>query len=164
MLQKSSSVKIIICKHLILIISALIAAIFNVTCSFCTHTESEICSLLADHQSREVIASNRNVIFEEPGTVIAIHGFACAESKNQGTQDYIQVDQVFDLPVYVTNATVLLNGWRFEYLNTDHKVEALGTVIKNIRLERNTLKWQALGALSDRNFDVPNMLKWQVSG
>lgn len=145
----------IICKYLIIINSTLIAALSNVSCSFCTQTEGEICSLLADHQSKEVIASNHSVIFEEPGTVIAIHGFACAESRNQDIQDYIQVDQSFDLPVYVTNATVLLNGWRFEYLNTDHKVASFGTVIKNISLERNTLKWRALGVLSDRNFDDP---------
>ena len=29
----------------------------------------------------------------------------------------------------------------------------MGTTIENIRLERNTLKWQASGALSDDNFD-----------
>jgi hypothetical protein len=32
-------------------------------------------------------------------------------------------------------------------------VGGLGTMIGNIRLERNTLKWQAAGVLSDKNFD-----------
>ena len=59
------------------------------------------------------------------------------------------------LPTYATTATVFLNGWHLQYLESDHNVAALGTAIGNIRLESNVLKWQAAGVLTDDNFDDP---------
>src|SRR5207247_3500774 len=76
-------------------------------------------------------------------------------SNNSDTQDVIKVEQSVDLPAYATNATVFLNGWHLNYLNGDHNIAGLGTLISNIRLERNTLKWQASGVISDDNFDDP---------
>ena len=81
------------------------------------------------------------------------HGFGCAESNNDGKEDVLKVEQSLNLPAYATNATVFLNGWRVRYLSSDHEVAGLGTTIGNIRLEGNTLKWQAAGVLSDQNFD-----------
>jgi hypothetical protein len=93
-------------------------------------------------------------VLEEPGTIIVYRGFGCAESNRSGTEDIITVEgSVDDLPAYATNATVFLNGWRMQYLHSDHHVAALGTVIKQIRLEGRSLKWRASGVLSDQNFD-----------
>ncbi len=106
-----------------------------------------------DAPLKELTSSDQNVVFEEPGTIIVYRGFGCAESNNSGKQDFLRVEQSLNLPAYATNATVFLNGWRARYLSKDHHVQGLGTVIGNIRLERNTLKWQAAGVLSDNNFD-----------
>ncbi|MEP7273449.1 MAG: CARDB domain-containing protein [Acidobacteriota bacterium] len=65
----------------------------------------------------------------------------------------MRVEQSLDLPAYATNATVFLNGWRVKYLGTDHHVAGIGTTIENIRMERNTLKWQAAGVLAEEAFD-----------
>ncbi len=106
-----------------------------------------------DAPLKELTSSGQNVVLEEQGTIIVYRGFGCAESNKSGEEDVLKVEQSLDLPAYATNATVFLNGWRVRYLNKDHKVLGLGTVIGNIGLERNTLKWQAAGVLRDKNFD-----------
>ncbi|HSE83762.1 MAG TPA: CARDB domain-containing protein [Thermodesulfobacteriota bacterium] len=106
-----------------------------------------------DASLKDLTSSVRNVVFEEQGTIIVYHGIGCAESNKPGEEDVLKVEESLDLPAYATNATVFLNGWRVQYLDKDHEVEGLGTVIGNIRLERNTLKWQAAGVLRDKNFD-----------
>jgi len=104
---------------------------------------------------KDLTSSDQNVVFEKQGTIIVYRGFGCAESNKPGKEDVLKVEQSLDLPAYATNATVFLNGWRVRYLDLDkdHEVQVLGTVIGNIRLERNTLKWQSAGVLSDENFD-----------
>lgn len=106
-----------------------------------------------DAPLKELISSDRNVVFEEQGTIIVYRGSGCAESKKSGREDVLKVEQSLDLPAYATNATVFLSGWRAKYLDEDHHIDGLATTIGNIRLERNTLKWQAAGVLSDQNFD-----------
>lgn len=123
------------------------------SCTFCPHPADPICTLLMDVPLSELTSSSQSLVFEEQPTIIVYHGSACAESKKSGREDILRVEQSLDLPAYATNATVFLNGWRVQYLNKDHHVAGLGTTIGNIRLERNTLKWQASGVLSDDNFD-----------
>jgi hypothetical protein len=92
-------------------------------------------------------------VFEEPGSIIVFHGFGSSESNTPGEEDVIRVEETLDLPAYATDATVFLNGWRLQYISGDHNVAGLGTVIRNIKKERNTLRWEAVGVLSDDNFD-----------
>ena len=125
------------------------------SCDFGGPCRERICELLEEAKLKELTDSQRNVVFEEQGTIIVYHGFGCAASNKPDTQDVVKVEQSLDLPAYATNATVLLNGWHLNYLHDDHNIAGLGTLISNIRLERNTLKWQASGVISDDNFDDP---------
>ena len=109
--------------------------------------------LLANGPANDVTSSSQSAVFENPGTIIVVHGTACAEATKSGTKGFIRVPGKQDLPDYATNAAVVLNGWHLQYLNGDHHVAGLGTAISNIRLEGNTLNWQAAGILSDENND-----------
>jgi CARDB len=125
------------------------------SCSYCVpHQADRLCDLIKEAPLKELTSSEPpQVVFEEQGTIIVYHGVGCAESKKSGREDVLKVEQSLDLPPYATNATIFLNGWRVRYLNKDHHIAGLGTTIENIRLERNTLKWQAAGVLSDDNFN-----------
>ena len=146
-------------KHAVVTLSVLtlLGALITVpltSCTFCPHPADPICSLIAETKPSEITSQDRKMVFEEPGTIIVHHGFACAESKRSGTEVILKVDESLILPAYATNATVFLNGWRVKYLGgNDHHVAALGTAIGNIRIEGDILKWQASGVLSDDNFD-----------
>lgn len=94
-------------------------------------------------------------LFETTGTIAAFHGFATTVSNKPSTQGFIKVQQSVDFPSWATDATVFLNGWRLRYLKGDHHVAGLGTVIRNIKIDRGKVKWEAVGAISDDNFDDP---------
>lgn len=131
----------------------LITTLF-VSCSF--HTNSpDVCTQFDNAPVKQLTSSQQNVVFEDPGTIIVYHGSGCAESKNSGTQDFIKVEQTLNIPQYATNATVFLNGWHLQYLDSDHHVAGLATLIRNIGLDKGTLKWQAGGVLSDTGFGKP---------
>ena len=122
------------------------------SCSYCPPIAT-LCGLIPDSPLAELTTEDRTMIFEEPGTIIVYHGHGCAESDKPGTEDVLRVEESLDIPSYATNATVFLNGWHLKYLDKDHHVAGLGTLIRNIRLEGQTLKWEAHGALSDDDFD-----------
>jgi len=136
----------------LLLLGVLITVAFT-SCSFCLEPPSTLCLIAQQAPLKELTSSDRNVVFEEQGTIIVYRGSGCAESNKSGTEDILKVEQSLELPSYATNATVFLNGWRVKYLSEDNHVGGLATTIGNIRLERNTLKWQAAGVLSDKNFD-----------
>lgn len=94
-------------------------------------------------------------LFETTGTIVAFHGFAKTTSNKPSTQGFIKVQQSVDFPSWATDATVLLNGWRLKYLKGDHHVAGLGTIIRNIKIDRGKVRWEAVGAISDDNFDDP---------
>lgn len=127
--------------------------LITVALTSCSYCPGGGCEVIANAPLKELTSSDRNVVFEEQGTIIVFRGFGCARSDKDGTEDVIKVEQSLNLPAYATNATVFLNGWRMQYRDKDHEVAGLATAIGNISLERNTLKWQATGVLSDQNFD-----------
>src|SRR6266850_7493417 len=131
------------------------ASVHLQSCRFCPKNRTQFCRLLGGTSVNTITSTNSTQVFEDPGNVIVFHGFGCAESKKSGTQDVIRVEQSVALPAYATSATVFLNGWHLQYLESDHNVAALGTAIGNIKLESNVLKWQAAGVLTDDNFDDP---------
>ena len=122
------------------------------SCTPCV-TYTNMCDLIGGAPDATVVSSNRNVVLEDPGTIIAYHGFSCAESNERGTEDLLKIEESLEIPPYAGDATVFLNGWRMNYLSSDHHVAGVGTMISNIRLEDKSLKWQAAGLLSDDNFD-----------
>lgn len=139
--------------HSLLILLGVLITFPLTSCKFCPRP-GDACDLALQTpgQFNELTDSQRNVVFEQVGTIIVFHGSACAQSRNFKNV-VLQVEQSLDLPAYATNATVFLNGWRLRYLDGDHNVAAVETSINNIRLERNTLKWQASGLLADDGFD-----------
>jgi hypothetical protein len=140
-------VLVLVVRALVVLITAPLAA-----CSY-TAPSSDLCAQAAGAPVTELTDRGNAVLFETPGTIIAYHGFGCGKSNQSGTENFIKVDEGLDLPPYVTNATVFLNGWRSKYLSKDHHVAGLGTLVGKIRLEGTTLKWQAASVLSDDNFD-----------
>ena len=112
-----------------------------------------MCSFHNTPLVRPSVAPTPGTVFEIPGTLVVFQGSACAKSTQSGARQALKIDQSLPLPAYATQATVVLNGWEVAYLNGDHHIAGLGTLIDTIRIERNTLRWQATGLLSDQNFD-----------
>lgn len=125
------------------------------SCSFCSHGIGLGLNLPDDNSQFNVITSpTREIIFEDNQNMVVYHGSSCTKTDN-GKRGSLTVEESLELPAYITNATVYLNGWHLKYLNDDHHVAGLGTAIDGIKLEGNTLKWKARGAISDHNFDDP---------
>ncbi|MDZ7581275.1 MAG: hypothetical protein U5R30_11865 [Deltaproteobacteria bacterium] len=136
----------------------LIFFIYYVTahCSF-SITPGSICDRIENAPITELTSSsdpNEEKVYEDPGTIVVYHGFGCAQSDKPGTEDFIKVAQSKEVARYA-QAAVFLNGWNSKYLNGDKNVAGLATMIRNIRLEGGTLKWEAAGILSDDSFENP---------
>lgn len=140
-------------NRLVMTLSGLFIPLLLASCSFDAPGSGIICELKRRAVLKNGSSVQQTTVFESPGTLIAYHGSACAESNKSGQEDVIAVEQSIALPAYATHATVFLNGWDLNYLNSDHQVGGLGTIITNIRVEGNTLKWRAVGTISDKNFD-----------
>jgi hypothetical protein len=126
-------------------------------CGF-SPTLVNVCNYVTEAPLRPLTSTSRYPVYENPNTLIVYHGSSCAKSaKSPGSdqQDFIRVAESIDLPKYVGNATVFLNGWHLQYLDGDHHVAGLTTLIRRINFAGATLTWQASGALSDDNFDDP---------
>lgn len=126
-------------------------------CGFSVSSSLTICDRIDQAPLKKVTSfsdPNMEKVFEDPGTIIVYHGFGCAKSDKSGRQDILKVEQSRDIARYA-NATVFLNGWHLTYHNGNQNVAGLATLIRNIRLEEGTLKWEAVGLLSDDNFDNP---------
>jgi hypothetical protein len=126
-------------------------------CGFSVSTSSTICDQIDQAPLKKMTSSsdpNMEKVFEDPGTIVVYHGFGCSKSDKSGRQDILKVEQSRDIARYA-NATVFLNGWHLTYHNGNQDVAGLATIIRNIRLEEGTLKWEAVGLLSDDNFDNP---------
>ncbi|MCM2281470.1 MAG: hypothetical protein NDI61_06445 [Bdellovibrionaceae bacterium] len=90
---------------------------------------------------------------EDVGVIQTLDGSACGESNRSGREVPILIEGSADLPEYATDATVVLNGFRAEYLSGDHHLAQVSAVIGNIQRIGSQLRWDATGQLSDRNFD-----------
>ena len=112
----------------------------------------DICREFESLQTVPVLDQGVGVVFEDPGTIVVQHGFACARSDNGR---FIKVEQSLDIPDYANQATVLLNGWRMNYSDDDHHVLVLTSVLGKIRFDQprgaKKLTWQAIGILADEN-------------
>ncbi|MDQ3194770.1 MAG: hypothetical protein M3P82_07220, partial [Bacteroidota bacterium] len=146
-------------RSVALVSVVILPLIFLDSCSFCISAGSFFCKLIGDAPLAELTGSSSTIAISSLDTLIVYHGSQCAKSTKTGTKDVIKIEGVQELPAFVTNATVYINGWNLEYLDPDHHVAGLGVVIKNIRLEEVpekkvfALKWDATGILSDQNLD-----------
>jgi hypothetical protein len=134
--------------------TVLVASGLLQSCGFCVAGLGEqMCKLLNDHSLSEIKSSDRSLVFEKPGVLVVYHGTACAESNRSGKEVVPKIGEQTDLPAYVTNATVFLNGWNLNFLSGDHHIAGLGVVIDSIKFQRSSLSWEAAGILSDNSFD-----------
>jgi hypothetical protein len=92
-------------------------------------------------------------VFEVAGQIKVMHGFGSAKVDNGNK--LIKVEQSVSIPSFANRATVFLNGWRLEYLSSDHHVLAAGAVITKIKLDLRALRlsWTAAGLLRDNDFN-----------
>jgi hypothetical protein len=103
-------------------------------------------------------AQSSQIVFEQVGTVIAIHGSGSAKVDPGDGNIVIRVEQSQHIPLYVNQAAVFLNGWRSNYPSGDHYVRFLGTFLSKINLgfdpntKTNILTWDAVGSLTDDSF------------
>jgi len=141
----------------VILISAILPLAFFDSCSYDPPTSIQF--FCSDTTFAEVTDSSSSTIITSQDTIIVFHGSACARSSKDGTEELIEIEGSRDLPLFATNAAVFLNGWRLEYLDKDHHVAGLSVAISNVRLEEvperkvTALKWDAIGILSDQNFD-----------
>ena len=131
---------------------AVIITTWLVSCGF-QHGELSLCYRLDQAPVKQATSSQQYIEIQDPDTIVVYSGSGCAESNKSGEEDIIKVEQSLDLPPYATNATVFLNGWHLQYLHSDHRVTGLTTLVRNIELNRRTLKWQAVGLISDLDFN-----------
>jgi CARDB len=138
-------------RHAVVLIVFLVPLV-STSCRFCPNV---VCNNLDDKGpiAAPTTSPPPIVVLEQSGTLIVFRGSACAKSEKSGKEDLLKLQHTLELPPYATQATVFLNGWNLTYLSKDHHVAGLGTLIGKISVERNTLKWQAAGILSDDNFD-----------
>ena len=98
---------------------------------------------------------NHWLVAEDVGKFAAYHGVTCALENGDHP---IKIIESLPFPSYISNATVVLNGWDLSYREKDHHVLGLGGAIYDIQFTADTggaksLSWEAIGALSDSNFD-----------
>ncbi len=125
----------------------------------CPTDDGVLCKFLAKAPIRELTDTSSTVVREAVDTLIIVHGTGCSKSDRDGTQDMILAHAGRELPPYVTDAAVFLNGWNHKYLSSDHHFAGAGIVIINISFDssgRNKLlKWDVAGAMSDDDFNDP---------
>jgi hypothetical protein len=135
---------------------------FSVACSGMInpgYVLPNICQQLEDTPLTTLVGPDPNdptypkLSFEDPGIIKAMYGFGTA--KLESGKRIIKVAQSVPIPKYATRATVILNGWKLNYLGGDQHVLGLGAVIAKIKpdLRNNTLNWNAVGLLRDDDFE-----------
>ena len=110
------------------------------------------CSILNEAPIAQVSSTGVEKVLEDPGIITVHHGFACASSNKDGTEDVLRVRQNLGTAGYA-RAAVFLNGWHLKYLNGEHKLSGVATMIRDIVVDRERIAWEAAGVLSDKNFD-----------
>ncbi len=121
----------------------------SVSCSF-EPTAFDICEEFEKIGVSEMTDQLRHVVFEAQGTIIAVQGSACARRNSGGI---VKVEESLEIPRYANKATVFLNGWKVNYLSSDHHVIGLATAVGKISLAGGKLTWNAVGMLRDKKAD-----------
>ncbi|MEO8446423.1 MAG: CARDB domain-containing protein [bacterium] len=154
-----NTIKIFLRSLLILSVVMLPIFIFD-SCSFCVSGGDTFCKLFSETPISEITDSVNTQVLYSQDSIVVYDGSGCGKSDKPDTEDMVRLEGSKQFPLFVTDATIFLNGWQLDYLSSDHNVGGLGVAIKNIRLEDSpdrsgtkTLKWEVTGLLSDKNFD-----------
>lgn len=92
-------------------------------------------------------------VFEDHGKFIMLEGSKCMQRDN-GSEPAV-ITQWLEMPGYVDNGTVVLNGWDLRYLKQDREVNSLRAELTRSKLVKNTgstfLVFEAQGKLEDQS-------------
>ncbi|SES89068.1 hypothetical protein SAMN05216326_10637 [Nitrosomonas marina] len=111
-----------------------------------------------DASNQPFFKAVRKVGFEDAGRFIMVEGSQCTEQANGPEPATMLITH--DMPAYVNNGTVILNGWDLRYLHSDHEVRTLRADITHSKLVTGgggppVLVFEVAGELSDQNWDDP---------
>jgi hypothetical protein len=122
-------------------------------------TPQELLEVLNKAPIIPLSAGDRWTVYEEPGRIRVQHGYGCAQAGGTSEETFIgfRIQDQEVAPNVDDRGAVFMNGWDIQYLNGDHHVVGLGSVIFNISRAKDTpgltLQWEAGGVLSDHNGD-----------
>lgn len=148
------------CNHRIPITLLLTLIMLLAGCSITSKKDRHMMSLSdpknAASQEQPFFKASRKTSFEDSGKFIMVEGSQCAE-REKGPESATMLITV-DMPAYVNQGTVVLNGWDLRYLHKDHEVRSLRADIKHSKLVTGgggspTLVFEVEGELSDQNWD-----------
>lgn len=107
-------------------------------------------------------SQSRAIVYEETGRLRVEHGQACVQVPQaaSSSQFAFRIEQSETFPsAYADSTTIIMNGWKLRYLNSDHHVQGFGSSIVNVREARTDLglqlQWEAGGVIADHNGDDP---------
>jgi hypothetical protein len=133
-------------------------AVMLVACSFqpgmALQTPADVYQILNMAPYTQPYAHQRWLPEGEVGKLLVEHGHTCAYASQAASESYIGIRVQDSVPLAANyDATVILNGWSAEYVDSDHHVMGLGSVIFNIQRQGDSLYWEAGGLISDDNGD-----------
>lgn len=129
-------------------------AAFLQSCSFHPGSDPEFpCDAYKAIPLTLLTSQTSHLVFETPGTIIAIHGSGSATHNAGNSAAAIKVEQSLAIPAYADQAAVFLNGWKLDYVGGDQHVLTLGNAITEIRVDpkAHTVTWDALGLIRDND-------------
>jgi hypothetical protein len=112
---------------------AILCELLFAGCSFDPGAIPNYCGFFDSIPITPLSSANSQVVFQTPGTIIAIHGSGTAKLDSGESAYAIKVEQSLPIPRWANRATVFLNGWKLSYLGGDQHVLALGTAVAKIR-------------------------------
>jgi hypothetical protein len=121
------------------------------------NTPQELLNMLKQAPIIPLSEGDRWTVYEDPGRIRVQHGYGCAKVGGTSQSSFIgfRIQDQEASPNLDDRGAIFLNGWDMEYLNSDHHVLGLGSVIFNISRAKDTpgltLQWEAGGVLSDKN-------------
>ncbi len=92
-------------------------------------------------------------VFEDDGKFILIEGTKCVQRENGA--EAATIIAWIEMPGYVDNGSVVLNGWDLRYLHNEREINSLRADITHSKLVKNAgsamLMFEAQGKLDDQN-------------
>lgn len=105
--------------------------------------------------NKSLTKRHRSLIYETPGVIKLIHGNACGKMRPSNKENTIELTGEYQLPQYASEATIILNGFKLRFLDSEHHVRGLSAAIRHVTRDQQTLKWSTIGFISDKKQDAP---------
>lgn len=99
------------------------------------------------------LKTSGKTVLEDAGKFILIEGSKCMQREDGA--EAATILQWIEMPGYVDNSTVVLNGWDLRYLQSEREVNSMRVDITHSKLVKNTgsamLMFEVQGKLTDQN-------------